>query len=81
MAKRSRTWSVTEARAKLSALIDSAISEGPQTISRNGRKAVVVVSAQEWERNVRRKGNLAEFFASSTLRGSRIHVRPRSMST
>jgi prevent-host-death family protein len=77
MPKRARTWAVAKAKTKLSAVIDSALSEGPQTITRNGRKVVVVVSAEEWERKARRKGNLAEFFASSPLRGARIQVKRR----
>ena len=77
MPKRARTWAVAKAKTKLSAVIDSALSEGPQTITRNGRKVVVVVSAEEWERKARRKGNLAEFFASSPLRGARIRVKRR----
>jgi len=75
MAKSARTWAVSKAKAKLSAVIDSALSDGPQTITRNGRKVVVVVSAEEWERKAGRKGNLAEFFASSPLRGARIQVK------
>jgi prevent-host-death family protein len=77
MPKRARTWAVAKAKAKLSAVIDSALSEGPQTITRSGRKVVVVVSAEQWERKARRKGNLAEFFASSPLRGARIQVKRR----
>lgn len=68
-------WTVAEAKAKLSEVIDRAKSDGPQTITRNGRKTVVVVAAEEWERKTRRKGNLAEFFAASPLRGSRIKVK------
>jgi len=59
---------VAEAKARLSELIDRALTDGPQTITRNGRKAVIVVSAEDWERRTRRRGNLAEFFASSPLR-------------
>jgi prevent-host-death family protein len=69
------TWPVAEAKARLSAVIDQALTEGPQTITRNGRNAVVVVSADEWDRKNRRQGNLAEFLASSPLRGSRIRVK------
>src|SRR5260370_6872723 len=69
------TWAVAKAKASLSAVIDPAIAEGPQTITRNGRKAVVVVSAREWERKSKRQGNLAEFFASSPLRGARLRIR------
>ncbi len=69
-----KTWSVAAAKAKFSELIDRALSEGPQTITRNGHKAVVVVSAEGWERKTRRNGNLAEFFARSPLRGSEVKI-------
>jgi prevent-host-death family protein len=69
-----RIWAVAEAKARLSELIDRALAEGPQTITRNGRTAVVVVSEQEWQRKTRRKGNLAEFFATSPLRGSGLRI-------
>jgi len=70
-----RTWTVAEAKAKFSELVEKARASGPQTITRNGRTAVVVVSAEEWERKTRRTGNLAEFFAESPLRGSDLKVR------
>ncbi len=44
------TWTVAEAKAKLSEVIERAQSGGPQTITRNGHIAVVVVAADEWER-------------------------------
>lgn len=75
MAKPTRAWAVATAKARLSAVIDRALSDGPQTITRNGRNAVVVVSAKEWQRKTKRKGNLAEFFASSPLRGSHVHIK------
>jgi prevent-host-death family protein len=64
------TWTVAEAKAKFSEVVDKARVSGPQIITKNGRTAVVVVSAEEWERKTRRPGNLAEFFAESPLRGS-----------
>jgi prevent-host-death family protein len=67
-------WPVADAKARLSEVIDRAISSGPQTITRNGRDTVVVVSVDEWKRKVRRKGNLAEFFANSPLRDSQLVV-------
>lgn len=68
-------WTVAEAKAKFSEMVEKARTTGPQTITRNGRKAAVVVSAEEWERRTRRSGNLAEFFAASPLRGSGLKVR------
>ena len=72
-----RAWTVAEAKAKLSEVIERARSRGPQTITRNGRNAAVVVAVEEWERKTRRVGNLAEFFAASPLRGSGLEVRRR----
>ena len=63
-------WTVAEAKAKFSEVIERAQANGPQTITRHGRSTAVVVSAEEWERKSRRKGNLAEFFTNSPLRNS-----------
>ena len=68
------TWTVAEAKAKLSEVIERAQSRGPQTITRNGRRAVVVVAVDEWERKTKRVGNLAEFFAASPLRDSGLDI-------
>jgi prevent-host-death family protein len=66
------SWTVAQAKAKLSVVIERARAEGPQTITRRGRNAAVVVSAEEWERKTKRSGNLAEFFAESPLRGADV---------
>jgi len=81
----SQTWTVAEAKAKFSEIVERAMSEGPQTITRNGHTAAVVVGADEWQRKTKRIGNLAEFFAKSPLRESglkirRVRQRPRKIS-
>jgi prevent-host-death family protein len=68
-------WGLAEAKARFSEVVDRALLDGPQTITRKGREAVVVVSAAEWKRKVKRKGNLAEFFAASPLRGSGVRIQ------
>jgi prevent-host-death family protein len=78
------TWAVAEAKARFSEMIDRALADGPQIITRNGKEAVVVVSAEEWQRKTKRTGNLAEFFAASPLRGSGLQIkrtkdRPRAL--
>jgi prevent-host-death family protein len=75
------TWSVAEAKARFSEVLDQARA-APQTITRNGRRAAVVISADQWDRRNSRTGTLAEFFTRSPLRGSdidldRIKDRPR----
>jgi prevent-host-death family protein len=72
-----KNWTVAEAKARFSELIEQAQAKGPQTITKRGRTAAVVVSAAEWERKSKRTGNLAEFFASSPLRDSGIEIKRR----
>ena len=58
-------WTVAEAKAKLSQLTKEAQKRGPQTITKYGRRMVVVVDAAEWERRTRPSGTLSDFFAAS----------------
>ena len=74
MGKPAHTWQIRDARANFSSLIDKAISEGPQTVTRNGKIVVVVVAAEQWEHRERRQIDLVEFFASSPLREEGIEV-------
>jgi prevent-host-death family protein len=69
-----KPWTVEKARAQLSQVIEQALTTGPQTITRNGRDAVVVVLADEWERKTKRKGSVADFFAESPLRNSGLVI-------
>ena len=67
-------WTVAEAKAKFSEVLDRALSDGPQTITRNGKTTAIIVSAEEWGRRSKRQGTLADFFANSRLRGSGLEV-------
>ncbi len=42
------TWGVAEAKAHFSELVDKARTEGPQHVNKNGREAVVVLSARDF---------------------------------
>lgn len=72
-----QTWTVAEAKAKLSELLEKAKSEGPQKITKHGRTTAVVVAAEEWERKAERKDNLAEFLAASPMR--HLGLKPRKL--
>src|SRR5271165_3557333 len=74
MAERVRTWQLKDARANFSTLVDKAISDGPQIVTRNGKKAVVVMSIEEWTRRERHPGDLVDFFANSPLREEAIDI-------
>jgi prevent-host-death family protein len=78
MTTKRAVWTVAEAKAKFSEVIERAASDGPQTVTRNGRTTAVIVAAAEWERKTRRTGSLAEFLAGSPLRGSRLKLPRRT---
>lgn len=68
------SWTVANAKARFSELIDKAKSEGPQMVTRNGKPAAVLVSVEEWEKKTARKGTLTEFFRNSPLYDSGIEL-------
>src|SRR3546814_14577962 len=72
----SDTWTVAQAKAKLSEVIDKARRKGPQATTRNGKSAVVGVDAELWEKTQRREmmGSIADFLLSSLLRVSGLTV-------
>lgn len=71
---RASTWSVAEAKARFSDVVARAVEDGPQTVTRRGRRTVVIVSVEEWERKAQRSGSLAQFFAESPLRDSGLII-------
>lgn len=69
-----QTWSVADAKARLSELLAHVINDGPQAITRRGEEIAVVVSIEEWQRKTKRSGSLAEFLAASPLRDSELEI-------
>ena len=67
-------WQLQDAKSKFSELVDSALAQGAQIITRRGRKAVVVLPFTEYERLTRRGSSLAQFLLSSPLAGSELSI-------
>lgn len=76
--QRTEPWTVADAKAHFSDLVEKAKSQGPQTITRHGKTAAVVVSAEEWTRRSHRRGSLTEFLSQSPLAGSGLEVERSS---
>ena len=74
------TWQVQEAKARFSELMRGADKAGPQTITVRGRRAAVLLSANDYDRLRGRKPSLAAFMRASPLAGIRLNVeRDRSL--
>lgn len=67
-------WQLQDAKNRLSELVRKARQEGPQVITLHGRDAAVVVSAHEYRRISRPKGNLVEFVRKSPLAGAKLDI-------
>ncbi len=68
------SWTVADAKARLSEVVEKARRDGPQIITKNGRSTAVLVSIEEWERKTARSGSLAEFLLASPLRGAGLDL-------
>jgi len=73
-------WQLQDAKNRFSALVRKAREEGPQMITLHGRDAVVVVSANEYGKLSRPRGNLVDFFRKSPLVGVELDL-VRSLDT
>jgi prevent-host-death family protein len=72
-----RSWPVQEAKAKFSELVETALAEGPQLVTKRGDEAVVVVPVETWKRlEARARPTLKELLLSSPARVEDL-VAPR----
>ena len=69
-----QVWQLQEAKNKLSQVVEQALTEGPQTITRNGVEAVVVLSVQAYRKMLVSRGSVAEFFRESPLASSGLDL-------
>jgi antitoxin Phd len=70
-------WQLQTAKARFSEVFRRARAEGPQYVTRQGKEAVVILPAEEFERlteRTRQPRSLVKFFAESPLAGSGINL-------
>lgn len=73
-------WQLQTAKNRLSEVVDLALRSGPQTITRHGKPAAVVLSFQDYRRMKGGAGKLSEFIARSPMRGQDLNLdRDRDM--
>jgi antitoxin Phd len=62
-----RVWQLQEAKNKFSEVVDEALSQGPQVITRRGVETVIILSYAEYRKLIASKKKLSEFFRQSPL--------------
>ena len=58
-------WQLQTAKQKFSELVDRALAEGPQIVTRRGREVVVVVGIDEYRKLRGRKRDFKEFLQAA----------------
>jgi prevent-host-death family protein len=69
-----REWQLQDAKNRLSQVVDSALHEGPQTITLRGKPAAVVVSFEEFRKLTLQPTPISSFFSQSPLRGVELDL-------
>lgn len=68
------TWQLHEAKNRLSELIDRALTEGPQVITRHGTEVAVVMPFAGFQIPTRPAARLGDFLMASPLRTSDLVI-------
>jgi len=67
-------WQLQEAKNRFSEVVNKALDEGPQTVTRHGEEVVVILSKGEYDRLVKSKTSLLDFFRQSPLVGIELDL-------
>jgi prevent-host-death family protein len=67
-------WQIQDAKNKLSEVIQRALTQGPQVITKHGEKTVVVISYAEYKKFTQSQSSFSEFFRSSPLAGIELDL-------
>ena len=68
------TWQLQDAKSKFSQLVESAMSNEPQIVTKHGHKAVVVLSYEDYEAMTKPKTNIVEFLRNSPLADAELDI-------
>lgn len=68
------TWQLQEAKNKLSKVIERALTEGPQIVTRHGVEVAVVIPFAEYKRLTTPPQRLGDFLMTSPLRNSNLVI-------
>lgn len=64
-----RSWQLQDAKNRFSQVIDEALKDGPQVITRRGVETAVVLSFADYRKMLLGRKRLSEFFRESPLAG------------
>ena len=60
-------WQLQDAKNRFSEVVENAIQQGPQVVTKRGVEAVVIISVSDYRKLTTPKTSLVEFFRNSPL--------------
>lgn len=67
-------WQLQDAKNRFSALVKAAEKQGPQMITVHGKERAVLLSADDYQHLMKRKGSLLDFFQQSPWATTEIDI-------
>lgn len=67
-------WQLQDAKNRFSEVVQKAIEQGPQIITRRGVKTVVILSVEDYQQLTNPKVNIIDFFRKSPLKDVMIDL-------
>jgi antitoxin Phd len=69
-----QSWQLQEAKNKLSRVVENAVREGPQIITKRGVQVAIVISYADYQKMLASRGKLSTFFQESPLAGIELDL-------
>lgn len=71
-------WQLQEAKSRFSEVVNNALTQGAQIVTRRGKKEIVILSLADYERLTRKEKSLSQFLLTSPLAGSELVINRES---
>jgi antitoxin Phd len=71
---KNKVWQLQDAKNRFSEVVNKALDEGPQIVTRRGKEVVVVLSSDEYAELKKSQPSLVEFFRQSPLVGVELDL-------
>jgi prevent-host-death family protein len=68
------TWALQEAKNRFSELVEQALHDGPQVVTRRGKETVVVLSVEAFHKLTAKQESLVTFLRNSPLAGVELDL-------
>ena len=69
------SWQLQEAKNRFSEVVNRALGEGPQIVTRHGEEIVVILSKAEYNRLQKSQTSVLDFFRHSPLVGIELDLK------